>query len=970
MFNRLMRHKNTKNSKGSALILTVVLTVLLSLVGVLFVMATRVDEISSLAMVQQKNLDMAVDAIVSDIADILVQDLYGDPNESEIGHLFAGVTLKSQPDAYPQYPGLENEPWDTPAVNGATGRRSDAWLAPIDPAINGIATPIPADDVYFWQYISDITPGRILETLGLDRNLAAQILPEYQDDILPVTDEDADNNGTPDVIQYPAQANKTIADADGDGVADSRWIQIPGIFGSKGEPVYAAIRITDNGGRLNLNTAFALTADSEGDYLSEIYLEEIMRSPDENTWNIIRARDENLASPTAADYYNDVVCKLYAPRLLSTGGIYDLFTLDDELEIRNRYFLTSPKIAYFEQFPVGYESFDYKRGQFEGGGGWKVRLKSVRLPFSDLENWKTHLNPRNFSDTSGAYVGTDAWKYDRRHICTFYSFDRNLRRRLIRDKDDPAKIDTEIETLLADANSLGLDSIKIANDAETRKQIFLLLYAFRAFYADQLYQDGLGGYTWDNAVIEGARKSAQVLANIIDYLDDGNPLTQGPFFNPAFDPLEGDGQLNPDPTYINEDLISVLYQEVVLGVENPLPDPAFDFGLDAADIFFGYEAQPFITEIYYQKFTNSGTEPPKYYVAVELSNPYQMDLQLDGWQLNGWDMSGSNFTVETASAYEQDPNDLGRLVLYYEDTSFFTGIPHRQELTGLKNLAQGVLELKRPNPAGTGYIVVDRKDVPAFLFSTEDELRCVKWQDENWGFVDAARYKEMLLANKTADADYTPGKSNNLRDSNFSGTVKHYTLFMANNNRFVQTYGDVANILQVNSTPAEPLTVMVSNSALDQIKFTISQIRSLMDYMNVRTENITVLPGRINVNTATKEVIRAAIPQPNPTWSPAVEELAANIAGGVYARTADMIAVPGFDQFMAFSDDLTGRMDLFSRVANKYTVRSDVFSADILVRLGRTGPQKRVIALFDRSNVTTAQDTPRIVAVHPVPDAR
>ncbi len=47
-----------------------------------------------------------------------------------------------------------------------------------------------------------------------------------------------------------------IADADGDGVADSRWVVIPDVNSSKGKPIYAAIRIIDNGGMMNVNTAY------------------------------------------------------------------------------------------------------------------------------------------------------------------------------------------------------------------------------------------------------------------------------------------------------------------------------------------------------------------------------------------------------------------------------------------------------------------------------------------------------------------------------------------------------------------------------------------------------------------------------------------------------------------------------------------------------------------------------------------
>jgi len=67
-------------------------------------------------------------------------------------------------------------------------------------------------------------------------------------------------------------------------------------------------------------------------------------------------------------------------------------------------------------------------------------------------------------------------------------------------------------------------------------------------------------------------------------------------------------------------------------------------------------------------------------------------------------------------------------------------------------------------------------------------------------------------------------------------------------------------------------------------------------------------------------------------------------------------------------NDLEERDILFQRVSNLVTVRSDVFTAYIAVRVGEEGPMRRVIAIFDRSKVFSPADKPRLVALHPVPD--
>ncbi|RKY24846.1 MAG: hypothetical protein DRP62_02840 [Planctomycetota bacterium] len=74
------------------------------------------------------------------------------------------------------------------------------------------------------------------------------------------------------------------------------------------------------------------------------------------------------------------------------------------------------------------------------------------------------------------------------------------------------------------------------------------------------------------------------------------------------------------------------------------------------------------------------------------------------------------------------------------------------------------------------------------------------------------------------------------------------------------------------------------------------------------------------------------------------------------------------------ADDFEERDLIFSRISDLVTVRSDVFTAYILVRIGTDGPQKRVVAILDRSGVrpdgTGDVKDVKIVALHPVPDPR
>jgi hypothetical protein len=92
----------------------------------------------------------------------------------------------------------------------------------------------------------------------------------------------------------------------------------------------------------------------------------------------------------------------------------------------------------------------------------------------------------------------------------------------------------------------------------------------------------------------------------------------------------------------------------------------------------------------------------------------------------------------------------------------------------------------------------------------------------------------------------------------------------------------------------------------------------------------------------------------------------------------DQMSLPDLTPDDKAADDYEERDLIFARISNLATVRSDVFTAYILVRIGNDGPQKRYIAILDRSNVYYEPDPfggrlvgeVRTVALHPVPDPR
>jgi hypothetical protein len=158
--------------------------------------------------------------------------------------------------------------------------------------------------------------------------------------------------------------------------------------------------------------------------------------------------------------------------------------------------------------------------------------------------------------------------------------------------------------------------------------------------------------------------------------------------------------------------------------------------------------------------------------------------------------------------------------------------------------------------------------------------------------------------------------------------------------------------------------------------------------------NETRIKGRININTAPWFVL-AQLPWVSQRIGGTDYSLAQAIASyrdtvKGFKSIGELIGVAGMDYYKTQTGDLAGFPDLtpggsagdgapddfeerdviFARISNLVTVRSDVFTAYILVRIGTDGPQKRVMAILDRSNVYPGDGKVRIVALHPVPDPR
>jgi hypothetical protein len=1014
-----------REQQGSALILVVIVTVLLSVVGIMFVMTMRMREMTTANIADDRDLDTAVGAVTEKIGTVLLQDLFGT-------NLTASI--------------LSTEAYDS--------TNSDPWLASLEPQTRTDSMGGPYN---CWQQVTDLynnnfgVPAGYYDPLvDTDNTYWNGSRPEQKVQPQAVQTKIITEGERVHVIRQGAADWSAVnlwyagagADADGDGVADSRWTVIPNLTTSRGKPVYAAVRIIDNCAMLNLNTSncfrvntytigtntytgwfnyryppdgsYYLYQDSTiipqyyregGRYLSETNYGLFLRGNDTNfPYRILAARKlaqlnagGNLTLQLPVRDIHDVLMNIE-----SSGAAYSFFDIGDELEIQNRFLLTSQTISRFENNNCAYNTFDFGRGEFVGG--WNVDLRSKRIPCvtdtgkdNDLAMWRIRLDPANFDATSGGNP-LYANYYDRRHLCTFYSFDRNIRSgsymlldAALNSLSVPASQKRSIENLFRPLDYRPIDLRTItdpvnpdnitADTPEARKNILHLLYAFREYYFDDIISEGAFS---NPAQIKplAAQKAAQVVANMIDYLDDP-AATTGPFA----DILYGT-QTSVNPTFINKAIIDAMIIDVSGNDPIVVGNAAFDFGLDATDTLYGYERQPFISEVY---SNNSAMGVDAF--AVELINPYDTPIDLDGWNIkvgtqnNPITTVAGNYVIPAGSAASP-----GMLTIYAgavapsgksaSHANFGLGYP--SPMTGDPN----GLRLQRPDPANSGqFITVDgiTNDQRQHLLQT-DAIWVTKREDvEAWGYTNKRAYVNDQVA--------TLGLPNGV-----TASYKGYQLPVADTVAPLDRLADFQKIIFVgNGADPNCITSMIADAYThdgeSDIRFDYLSFPPMLKYvctMN-RSEEAN-LPGRININTAPKHVIAAAIPpqlvmtgvpisDPNYVDALTLAEDIAAISNRPYKDLGDLLTkIPAMKKYavdpiadtgeQGIRGDFEERDWIINRLSNIFTVRSDTFTAYILVRLGTDGPQRRMIAIFDRSNCWTKDDKPRPVALHPVPDPR
>jgi hypothetical protein len=779
-------------------------------------------------------------------------------------------------------PGLSKgrEYYDYPDAN-------NAWLASLEPYDSG---------GYKWRQISDV-----YNKLGTDLELDAVIIPDYQD-----SSEVGDGEQ---------------ADAEGDGVADSKWVELDDITSNKGKPIFAAVRVIDNGAMINVNTAYKFDPTESRERIdgsSQMQINLAALSQRGSNGSLDNAaddlQDERCGSEPndLSQYEENVVWRYYPP---AEDTAYTPFDISDELELRNRFLLEFEHIDTRIEKEVWTSAFT---------GIYYLHVPVGQNPKIKLADWFARAQ-YDVSDPN-AY---DTYSY--RHIATTYNMDR-----IIRPNGDKM---LNINDPCVGVESV-YDTIKTALSS-----------------ADPNFGDV-------NDI------AAQIAVNLIDFRDADSDVAT----------LDVD-----DETY------------------------------------YGFEVQPFISEI----GIKIGVVDPdnESYYAVELYNPFNVAIPLEEFELSISDQA------DTTRANISLSSGIGpkNYFVISNDLSQFGGIPAEansapdapalklsgkyvdtdDDPTTFENWDNYNITLKRR--VNGNDLIVDKQATQKdwFQWTALGTEKYVQRDRDNWQFV----YEN----ERDDDATNTLGSINAYNGA--SGT--NYNLAIPNSD-FI-TIGDISKVLRVGPSTDPCDTIgeqLVSATSEADVRIDLaddSDYHNLFQYLTVMDPSLDLdsggqpldndgdgianetelnqtpefkVPGRININTAPWFVI-AQLPWMTETIAQAIvndrdtqdgfESIGElmNVDEMGYYKTVEGGDLTGFPDLTPGGstgddaiDDFEERDVIFARISNLVTVRSDVFTAYILVRIGADGPQKRVIAILDRSDVYSPNGKVRIVALHPVADPR
>jgi hypothetical protein len=866
--------------------MTLALTVLLAILGAVFVLMARMEKTATSARAESEELKLAADSVVGTIMQRLADDL---PQYNEAGR-------------YYDYPGR----WYADGSADLTDS-NDSWLANLEPEDNG---------GYRWRHISDLYDSYTNSYLvGRAYNVPIRVIDDYQRSI--------------DANVAAGENEKTLADADGDGVSDARWVAVPNLTTSKGKPVYAAIRIIDNGGMLNVNTAYQFDPNNtgtNGEYIdgssqTQINLMAMAGRPNYTVAEanaLLAARGNQSSVSVDPNYISSIIWRYDG----FTGG-YTPFDISDELEIRNRFLLNN-------------EGIDTRLEAWGGEFRSNVLSTPVASNGIELNKWFKRLNDSGNLDPNYAY----------RHLVTTYNMDRVI---------DPYG-----------------RPMALMNDPNV----------------SQLYESMLDSYgpNWINIPAAVREEYAQIAVNIKDYRDsDANITTlvdydgkaHYGFERPLIYITELTRRFVTDPNgTVHKSYAIEVYGQVSGGQEPTLLIDGIT--ISNAGSFTGTDGQYYVFKNEDVNYAPLGSIDPNALRAA--ASPFVLNdnavvkliydmnsvpLVLDSVKVPvGFDANSDGFLSHQRNMLSNkllwrlwDPNNVGPSLSGYntgvQDVNSFQPVQTFLGNGGFRNVGDIGLMFKKP-----AYYLDTDPNGPNGAIGYTDDLR--KEQNVRIDLADPNVQKifnyitvfdPAQWGNTGADALKVKGRINIntapwfvLKQLPWVGLRNEPSPYDANAlAKAIVAYRD--------KKPVEGYTSIdyadrgaVAGTGLG-VAYGLSEI-----------------PGFSSIGELTTVINNATLT--NSTGVSTDHDYSMRYYG--LGGNGDQAGYPDLIPSDGVADDFEEQNLIFARISDLVTVRSDVFTVYMLIRLGENGPQRRVMAILDRSESPTV----KVVAMQEVPDAR
>jgi hypothetical protein len=974
---------------GSALILTVVLTSMLAIVGILFVMMARVDKVATSAISENRELDLAVGTVIARISQELVSDI-------------PGVAVQE----YYDYPDPCN-----------------AWLASLEPEfITDNGTPADAnDDIYKWPQISDVT--------GFLRNRPFPFATQYvnvdpvpgwgpfnQDFILdyPPIRIDANNGqletGPQDDGRFDNEWRGQLADADGDGIADSKWIELYDVTSSTGKRIYAAVRVVDPGATLNVNTAFRFDATDpcashiDGSSQMQINLAALARPLDDvNEIDIARCGTVAPVS-TSLDwraYQQNVIWRMENP----TFGYWP-FDISDELELRYRYCITSQALTRLENvwnWTVGNQSLGFKDEPYSGGS------------YGKRYEWQWAVTDPNVYNSS------------RRHLLTTYNMDRII------DPNGDEMINVNKETSpFRIYNRLWRSMYPVVPDPNTDAR-FAQLAVNMVDFADDDDKDlnGILDVNDGNCVstlVDGSGVihygfEAQPFINEIAWQIGPTPAVTANFFalelcNPfgkdidlgnfVLEFVSRDGTKQYSITFpiglvieangyfviVNQAGVFPIYTDPNTPT-TVWPDPALRFFEDW--MTFDKSKPPIDNRPDPRK--DLPPIPEGWGTIYDVSLKRDVFVPAPGTMLyvDNQIIDANGADPGTALAFGRDDRDWRVIYQTLSQDSAYGGS------LGIANYRHIPFDLPAYPKHLYSFFLPNPRDPRARLITVGDITRILTL---GHGTTPDSTIGRQLMAYELLEVSTAIDQEHNVRldlqNPLYRNIFQYFTVFDPNSDNIdndadgLTDEGDgsewkVPGRININTAPwyvLAQLPWVSSHTPSYELARAIIAYRDrvplldgagnlVADYGNRTAATGSPIPLREELGFSSIGELATVV---NTFDAPASVPNYRSFSMRYYIDDFDLpgfpdltTAIPGAGDEVV--DDFEERDVIFSRISNLVTVRSDVFTAYILVRIGADGPQKRAVAILDRSGVNKMNaglpaGKVRIVSLHDVPDPR